>query len=172
MLLGKVLAAAAMRENKQVTWLPSYGAEVRGGTAHCMVIISDPPIGSPHIEQADTLIIMNAPSWIKFKNRIKAKGLLIVNTSLVEEGIAGPGALEFPFTDIAINLGNIKVANMAALGYYIRKKKIVSAQTVIRVITAMAPADKKSLVEINKQALLYASSSKSGEKNKPAGEKP
>ncbi len=75
MLLGKVLSEAAMRLDKYVTWLPSYGAEVRGGTAHCMVIVSDAEIGSPYVKEADTLIIMNAPSLKKFKNRIKNKGL-------------------------------------------------------------------------------------------------
>jgi 2-oxoglutarate ferredoxin oxidoreductase subunit gamma len=83
MLLGRVLAEAAMRENKYVTWLPSYGAEVRGGTAYCMVVISHKEIGSPYIEEADTLIIMNNPSLEKFKDRIKKQGLLILNSSLV-----------------------------------------------------------------------------------------
>ena len=75
MLLGKVLATAAMKEGKFVTWLPSYGAEVRGGTAHCMVVISDSEIGSAYVSKADTLIIMNAPSLNRFKDRLKRGGL-------------------------------------------------------------------------------------------------
>lgn len=154
MLLGKVLAEAAMQEGKFVTWLPSYGAEVRGGTAHCMVVVSDSSIGSPYIQEADTLIIMNAPSLEKFKKRIKKKGLFILNSSLA----AGFADKNFavcprPFSDIALRLGNIKVANMAALGYFIARKKTISADSVRAVMRRIAPADKKNLIAINEQAL-------------------
>jgi 2-oxoglutarate ferredoxin oxidoreductase subunit gamma len=154
MVLGRVLAEAAMREDKYVTWLPAYGAEVRGGTAHCMVIISDQEIGSPYIDQPDTLMIMNALSLEKFKNRIKNKGLLIINSSLAKE-YKGKNAQtkKYPFTDIAVKLGNIRVANMVALGCFLTQKKIVEAKSVVRVIQDMAPADKKGLIEINKRAL-------------------
>ena len=157
MLLGKVLAEAAMREDKYVTWLPSYGAEVRGGTAHCMVVISDAEIGSPYIEEADGLIIMNGPSLKKFKGRIKNKGLLIVNSSLagnMKDINKMPNILKYPFTDLAVGLGNIKIANMIALGCFINRKNIVSAKSVSQVIQAIAPEDKKNLIEINQKALL------------------
>lgn len=156
MLLGKVLAEMAMREDKCVTWLPSYGAEVRGGTAHCMVIISDAEIGSPYIKEADTLIIMNGPSLKKFKKRIKNKGLLIVNTSLageVKDIDKRIHILKHPFTDLAIGLGNIRIANMIALGCFISQKNIVSKKSVSAVIQAIAPEDKKNLIEINQKAL-------------------
>ena len=84
MLVGKVLAEAVMLEDKFVTWLPSYGADVRGGTAHCMVVISDKEIGSPYVAKADTLIIMNAPSLERFKGRIKNNGLRVINSSLAK----------------------------------------------------------------------------------------
>ncbi len=157
MLLGKVLAEAAMREDKYVTWLPSYGAEVRGGTAHCMVVISDAEIGSPYVKEADTLIIMNGPSLQKFKNRIKNKGLLIVNSSLAsnfEEMDKRIHILKYPFTDLAVELGNIKIANMIALGCFISRKNIVDAKSVSQAIRAIAPEDKKGLIEINQKALL------------------
>lgn len=155
MLLGKVLAWAAMRENKSVTWLPSYGAEVRGGTAHCMVIVSDTEIGSPYINKADTLIVMNQPSLERFKDRIEKKGLLLVNSSLVKENIAqNKLIIKAPFTDIAIKLGNIKVANMVALGYYIAHKKIVEAASIFNAMQELAPQDKKDLIKINQDALL------------------
>jgi 2-oxoglutarate ferredoxin oxidoreductase subunit gamma len=150
MLLGKVLAEAALREDKFVTWFPCYGAEVRGGTAYCMVVVSDREIASPYIEKADTLIIMNAPSWEKFKQRIKDKGLLIVNSSLVSQGLR---ACSGPFTDIASCLGNIRVANMVALGYYLAKKKLLKIETALGVIEEIAPADKKDLIAINKKAI-------------------
>lgn len=153
MLLGKILSEAAMKENKYVTWLPCYGAEVRGGTAYCMVVISDKEIGSPYIDNADTLIIMNQPSFMKFKDRVSPKGLLIVNASLVTAGIDKILCLKYPFTDIAFELGNIKVANTVALGCYINNKKIVSKESVVKIIEEIAPADKKNLIEINKKAL-------------------
>lgn len=154
MLLGKILAEAAMRENKYVTWLPAYGAEVRGGTAHCMVIISNREISSPYVEKADTLIIMNKPSLEKFKNRIENKGLLIINSSLAS-GVdyKNVHTLRYPFTDIAIKLGNIRVANMIALGCFIAKKNIVDLKSVAQAIFDIAPEEKKNLVEINKKAL-------------------
>ena len=157
MLLGKVLAEAAMRLGRYVTWLPSYGAEVRGGTAHCMVIISDAEIGSPYVDKADTLIIMNAPSLGKFKNRIKKKGLLIVNSSLADnlkDIDKKAHMIKHPFTDLAMGLGNIKVANMIALGVFISRKNIVDSKSVSGVIQAIAPEDKKNLIEINQKALI------------------
>ena len=154
MLLGKILAEAAMREDKFVTWLPSYGAEVRGGTSHSMVIISDTEIGSPYIERPDSLIIMNAPSLERFKNRIANKGLLIINSSLVSRYTdKNAHVLQYPFTDIAIKLGNIRVANMVALGCFIAEKKVVDLKSVSGVISDIAPEGKKHLIEINKKAL-------------------
>lgn len=156
MLLGKVLAEAAMREDKYVTWLPSYGAEVRGGTAHCMVVISEAEIGSPYVDKADTLIIMNGPSLKKFKDRIQNKGLLIVNSSLagdVKDIGKSIHILKYPFTDLAVKLGNMRIANMIALGCLISLKKIVDSNSVLIVIEAIAPEDKKGLIEINQKAL-------------------
>jgi len=162
MLFGKILAEAAMRETKFVTWLPAYGAEVRGGTAYCMVAVSDTEIGSPHIDKADTLIILNKPSLEKFKDRIKNKGLLILNTSLMTKKELIPyinmwqkkvHLVEYPFTDIAIEIGNIRVANMVALGCFIGSRKIVSEKSVIETIHAVAPLDKRNLIMINEKAL-------------------
>lgn len=154
MLLGKVLAEGAMKENKFVSWLPCYGAEVRGGTAYCMVVISDSEIGSPYIDEADTLIIMNKPSLERFKGRIKNKGLLIINSSLVNKELnKNMNALRFPFTHIAVNLSNIKVANMVALGCFLANRKIIDIKTIFKVIEEIAPAEKKDLIGINKRAL-------------------
>jgi 2-oxoglutarate ferredoxin oxidoreductase subunit gamma len=154
MLLGKILATAAMREGKQVTWLPSYGAEVRGGAAFCMVVISDEEIGSPYVDEADTLIVMNEISLEKFQSRLKNKGLFIINSSLVHRKIKeDPRLLQFPFTDIAIRIGNIKIANMVTLGCYLSKRKILDIAHVVLTIEAIAPAGKRDLIEINKKAL-------------------
>lgn len=155
MLLGKVLAEAAMREDKFVTWLPAYGAEVRGGTAYCMVVISDKEISSPFIDKADSLILMNEPSFLRFHKRIKSKGLSVVNSSLVKQDISDKkGCLKYPFSEIAERIGNIKVANMVALGCYLAQAKIVQAKTVLKVIAEIAPAEKKDLIKINQEALL------------------
>lgn len=155
MLVGKVLSEAVMLEDKFVTWLPAYGAEVRGGTSHCMVVISDEEIGSPYIDKADTLIVMNEPSLVKFKARLKNKGLLIANSSLISKGKSkNPSVFYYPFTDIATGLGNIKVANMVALGCLIARKNIVNSKTVFKAMEELAPSDKKGLIEINKKALI------------------
>lgn len=154
MLLGKVIAEAAMRQGSQVTYLPAYGPEVRGGTSHCMVIISDKAIGSPYIVKADSLIILNNPSLERFKNKVKNNGLLILNSSLAKSGAyAKVKILQFPFTDIAIKLGNIKVANMAALGCYLAAKKIIKTKNILEVFKFMAPAGNLKILEVNQRAL-------------------
>jgi len=154
MLLGKVLAEAVMRQSQQVIWFPAYGPEVRGGTSHCMVTMSDQEIGSPYITKADTLIILNNPSLERFKSRVEDKGLLILNSSLAQTpGLGKIKVLQFPFTDIAIGLGNIKVANMVALGCYLGAKKTVKVKEVLEVFKSMVPAGKKDILEINQKAL-------------------
>jgi 2-oxoglutarate ferredoxin oxidoreductase subunit gamma len=159
MLLGRVMAEAAMREDKFVTWLPAYGAEVRGGTAYCMVVIADREISSPSIDKADTLMIMNEPSLARFLPCLRNKGLLIANTSLIDKEIDDKKfhILKYPFTDIAIQLGNIRVANMVALGCYIAKSKIVATKTVLKVMEDFAPKNKKELIRVNQQALFAGS---------------
>ncbi|HPT39184.1 MAG TPA: 2-oxoacid:acceptor oxidoreductase family protein [Candidatus Omnitrophota bacterium] len=154
MLLGKVLAQTAMLEGRQVTWFPAYGPEVRGGTSHCMVTISDREIGSPYITVADTLIILNQPSLKKFKGLLKPGGLLILNSSLAKiERDVKIKALQFPFTDIALGLGNIKVANMVALGYYAEVKKNIKVKNILKVFKSMAPAGNLKIIEVNQKAL-------------------
>ena len=155
MLMGKILAQAAMEEGRHVTWFPSYGAEVRGGTAHCTVIISDDLIGSPCIDKTDTLIALNGPSAEKFAPRVAKGGLVITNSSLAQKPADKKGnkSLSRPFTEEAIRLGNARVANMIALGAYIGAKGIVRPESVFSVIEDIAPADKKALIEINKEAL-------------------
>lgn len=154
MLMGKVLAAAVVLEGKNVTWLPAYGAEVRGGTANCMVVISDEPIGSPFIDAADSLIIMNGPSLARFQARLKDQGLIVINSSLAKSGADTKGIIaEHPFSDIAVRLGNIKIANIAALGYFAAKTKIVGINSLTQVITEMTPKDNKEIGVLNLAAL-------------------
>ena len=107
MAMSRLLSCAAMQENKFVTWLPSYGAEVRGGTAHCMVIISDKPIASPFIDTADIVVAMNKPSIDRFISRIAPKGLLLINSSLVKKRPKKKKIkiAKYPFSDIIPLLG-------------------------------------------------------------------
>ncbi|MCU0650773.1 MAG: 2-oxoacid:acceptor oxidoreductase family protein [Candidatus Omnitrophica bacterium] len=153
MMLGKVLAQAAMREGKFVTFLPAYGAEVRGGTANCMVVISEEEIGSPVVEAADSLIVMNEPSLDRFACRLTKAGTIFINSSLVPAEKIKAGSVAFPFTGIAMNLGNQRAANMVALGVFCGQSKIVSVQTVTTIISESAPADKKEQAGLNIKAL-------------------
>jgi 2-oxoglutarate ferredoxin oxidoreductase subunit gamma len=154
MLLGKVIAEAAMRKGKFVTWLPAYGPEVRGGTAHCMIVISDKEIGSPYVDKADTLIILNEPSLNRFKNRLKPGGTLILNASLAPcLKLAKAKVSYFPFTDIALKLGNIKTANMVALGSYLAAKKFFSIKDILSIFRFMTKGSNSNLVLINQKAL-------------------
>lgn len=155
MLLGKLLSFCAMREKKHVTWMPSYGAEVRGGTAHSMVIISDKKIASPVVKQPTTCIVMNRPSFIKFKDRMRKGGSLFINSSLVKDKFKRSGIKVFriPATEIANRLGNTKVANMVIMGAYLRKRGAVSLKTVISCLDYIFHSKSKEIMELNKSAL-------------------
>jgi len=157
MMLGKLLAGVAMREEREVTFFPSYGAEVRGGTAHCHVIISDEPIYSPIIEEADTLIIMNQPSYDKFRPRLRRGGLLLLNASMTEEtagrNVASEAAcLSVPATEVANELGNVRVANVVMLGAYARLRGALPALSLLAGIESRLGAGKAHLLEVNRQA--------------------
>ena len=132
MLMGKLLAQAGMKEGYEVTWLPSYGAEVRGGTAHSMVHMSCGKIASPTILKPTTCIVMNKPSLIKFMDRMEKNSLLIINTSMVDRIIEKKAVkiAGLPFTALATDLGNVKVANMIAVGAYLRLKNTLSLECV------------------------------------------
>jgi len=136
MLLGKLLAAVAMDEGREVTFFPSYGAEVRGGTAHCHVVISDEPIYSPIVERADSLIIMNQPSYGKFRPRLKPGGLLLLNTSMADPDPAQERGspcvyLSIPATDTANQLGNVRVANVVMLGAYAAVRPVLPSRAIL-----------------------------------------
>jgi len=154
MLLGKIMAQAAMSSGLRTTWLPAYGAEVRGGAAYCMVILSDEPIGNPYIERADVFLALNEMGFQKFRNRIKPGALWILNASLVR-GRPGAGStvVAGPFTDEALLLGNARVANIIALGAFIAARRAITADHVIRVMQEYGSSVPKPLVELNLKAL-------------------
>jgi 2-oxoglutarate ferredoxin oxidoreductase subunit gamma len=128
LVIGNLLADTAMREGKYVTYLPVYGVEVRGGTANCTVVISSHPIGSPVVGRPHAAIAMNLPSLIKYEPQVLPKGLLVINTSLINLKEASRKDIELlpvPVNEIAIENGNPKLANMVALGAFVEKTKLV-----------------------------------------------
>ena len=118
--MGMLLVYAGMVENKHVTWLPSYGPEMRGGTANCNVIISDEMVGSPVISEADTLIAMNLPSLEKFESRVKPGGRILVNSDLIDKKVTRPDveAHYLPVNTTAMACGSDKAANVVMMGAY------------------------------------------------------
>ncbi len=154
MVLGKVLAEAGMMKDLNVTWLPSYGAEVRGGTAHAIVRISTDAIASPDASRADSAIIMNGPSLDKFENKIAEGGLLILNTSMSGRTTSRKDidVVEAPLTGEAIKLGNIRVANMIAVGIYAAKKDLFDKKVLVKVIEKMAEG-REHLIPVNVKAI-------------------
>jgi len=154
MLMGKLLAEVGMKEGYNVTWLPSYGAEVRGGTAHSMVHISRESVASPTVSTPTTCIAMNKPSLVKFVDRVQKRGLLIVNTSIVDKVPQKKDIkiVKFPLTKLALELGNIKVANMIAVGVFTGLKKIFPLKAVSEGLNRILPS-KKDLISINKKAV-------------------
>lgn len=155
MVMGKFLSILALEMGKFTTYLPAYGAEVRGGTAHCMVIISDEEIYSPLIEKADTAIIMNEPSLVKFENRVKKGGDLFINNSLanIKPEREDLTIREVPFTSLAQEAGNIKCANTVALGAYLAHKKIASEKEIYAVLDKMLSGLSENIIAVNEKAL-------------------
>jgi len=132
MLAGKLLAQTAMKTGKEVTYMPSYGAEVRGGTANCMVIIAEEKIACPVVGRPDSLIVMNKASLDKFGPRLKSGGLLVMNRSLIDEEPESDETIEVvavPADEIAVELGSQKAANMVALGAYLQKRTAIGGLT-------------------------------------------
>jgi len=153
--MGLNLAEAAMLEGKNVTYLPAYGAEVRGGTANCTVAISDDEIASPVASSPEFVIAMNQPSAVKFQHHIQSGGLFFLNSSLVEAEIIR-GDIEIvnvPANKIAEDLGNPRTANMVMLGAFTKKSGVVELSNVSEALKHILSA-KKKLLDLNEKALL------------------
>lgn len=153
--MGSLLAYAGMLEGKQVTWMPAYGAEQRGGTANCSVIVSDKPIGSPVVVEPTELIVMNRPSLDKFISRVKPGGLVFINVSLVTQKVERSDVtiFEIPATGVALSLGSDRVANMVVLGAYIEATKAVAMTSVIESLKKALPVHRHNLIPMNEKAL-------------------
>ncbi|MBO1223477.1 MAG: 2-oxoacid:acceptor oxidoreductase family protein [Candidatus Scalindua sediminis] len=155
MLLGRLIAQAVMLDGKNVTFFPSYGTEVRGGTAHYHLIVSEEEIFSPVIEEADTLIMMNLPSYLKFKNFLKPNSLLFLNSSMIDK-IYNEMCIDIfriPATKIANDLGNVVASNMVMLGAYNAVKNLVSVPTFLSCLKNVLKGKKAPFFEVNKLAI-------------------
>jgi len=155
MSMGQLIAYAGMLEGKNVSWLPSYGPEQRGGTANCAVVVSDTPVGSPLVSRPSTVIVLNNPSFDKFEPMVRPGGLLISNISLVDRTSARKDItnIEVKATDLANELGNPKIANMILLGAYLENCRIVQEESILESLKKVLSKDKHHLLELNKQAL-------------------
>lgn len=153
--MGHTLASAAMLEGKYVTYFPSYGAEVRGGTANCTVSISDEEIASPVASQPDFVVSMNQPSFLRFQSLVQSGGLILVNSSMVKiTSVRGDiEVVEIPTSELAEKLGNLKVANMIILGVFVRVSNITSFPLLLKNLPAILGEKRSRLLKINKEAL-------------------
>jgi len=149
-----MLAYAGMHEGKEVSWLPSYGPEMRGGTCNCTVVVSDKPVGSPVIRSPRAVVAMNLPSLEKFEPDIRSGGLLLINSSLIDRGTERDDltVIEVPANEMATELGNPRGANMVALGAYLGATDAVSLEEIENVIRETFAA-KPAVIEVNIEAL-------------------
>jgi 2-oxoglutarate ferredoxin oxidoreductase subunit gamma len=152
--MGLNLAQAAMREGKFVTYLPAYGAEVRGGTANCTVAVSDEEIASPVASSPTFIVAMNQPSMVKFQNKIQSGGIFFLNSSLIKAPV-NRGDIEIvnvPANEMAEKMENPRSANMIMLGAFVKKSNLVHLQSLIEGLNVALKGNKK-LVAINQKAL-------------------
>lgn len=155
MILGKLLAYIGMNTGYNVTWMPSYGAEVRGGTAHSMIKISDNNIASPRVISPDVAIVMNKLSYEKFNKKVKEGGILLVNSSLVEAKCERKKitSILIPATEMANKLGNKKVANMVMMGSFNKRRGIFKREEIFEGLRKIIPSHRQNLIPINKKAI-------------------
>ncbi len=155
LLMGQLLALAALAENRQVSWLPSYGPEMRGGTANCSVTISDQPIASPIIDHPTSLIAMNRPSLDKFEAAIVPQGKLFINSSIIDQKPRRDDLNVYyvPCNDIALELGNAKVSNIVMLGAYIAATGCVKPESLIEALQHKLGERKMHMIPVNREAL-------------------
>ncbi len=155
LLMGQLLCYAGMHEGLQVTWMPSYGPEMRGGTANCTVMLSPERVGSPVTRSPFSLVAMNKPSLDKFESALQPEGFLVINSSLVEREPQRSDlrVIKVPANRIAEEAGTLQVTNMAALGAYVAGRRIVSLESVLLALRRMIPEHRYELLAANQEAL-------------------
>lgn len=152
---GKFLANEGLFEGKEVSWLPSYGPEMRGGTANCSVILSDTPIGSPIIVNPDILVAMNLPSLDKYENETVANGKIFVDSALIERKVQRTDVESFyiPATKLASDENLPGLANMIMLGYMVKHTNVIPYENLPDTLKKIVPAKKQNLIELNLRAI-------------------
>lgn len=154
--MGKLLAYAAMKEGKEVSWMPSYGPEMRGGTANCMVNVSDEPISSPVVTAYDVVVVLNQPSLTKFEPKVKKDGILIWESSTIKHGPTRGDINIYPLPAIdkaSSELKNVKVMNMLVLGALVKINDIVKKDSLLLALKETLPARHHKLIPLNEQAI-------------------
>jgi len=152
--MGQLLAHAGLLEGKEVSWLPSYGPEMRGGTAYCNVIISDEPVGAPVVTEPTCLMALNRPSLEKFIGSVQAGGYVFVNSSLIDIKVERTDVKVYyiPCNELAAELGNSKVGNIVMLGAFIALSGAVTAKDILTSLSTVLKG-KQNLLEVNARAL-------------------
>ncbi len=150
--IGLLLAEVAMDKGYNVTWIPSYGAEMRGGTANCKVIVSKTKIGSPFVKEMDYLVAMNAPSYDKFEDLVKEDGTIIANSSLVKDVNTSKNFKAVNATEIASEIGNLKVQNIVILGKLFKELGIFDLEDAKKIFEKKFTGDKAKLYDLNVEA--------------------
>jgi 2-oxoglutarate ferredoxin oxidoreductase subunit gamma len=155
--MGSTIANAAMLEGQHVTYLPSYGVEVRGGTCNCTVAVSDEEISSPVASEPDFVVAMNQPSFVRFQSILPAGGLICVNSSIVntDEARSDIEVMAVPIIQLAEEMGNTKVANMIMVGVLVKLSSMISFDALISNLPTILGEGKAKLIKQNQQALEY-----------------
>lgn len=155
LFMGKLLAYFGLYEDKEVSWLPSYGPEMRGGTCNCSVCIGDEPIGSPLVDEPDILIVMNTPSYDKFIGSVVKGGIALIDSSLIEEKCDRDDIRCFyvPATTLANEQSMKGMANMILLGKLLKEADITSPETVKKAMEKVIPPKRANLIEANLKAI-------------------
>ena len=157
LMMGYVLAWAGMHENKYVTFLPAYGAEVRGGTANCTVVVSESEIASPVASTPEFVVAMNYPSMVKYQNMVKSEGILFLNSDLISEAPQRDDikVVRVPSNSLAHDMGNDRVLNMVMLGAMGAATGIVSQKALEQAVETVLEGKKRHLIEMNQRALVH-----------------
>lgn len=155
LLAGEVLANAFMLDGKNVTWFPSYGAEMRGGTVNCEVVVSDGEVSSVSKKEADFIVALNQPSFDKFLPKIKKGGRMIANSSLIKKACPEKNitCIFAPITNLANKLGEVKISNIISLGILAKVSNLTSVESLHRALDNVLPGHRKNLLPLNFQAL-------------------
>ena len=155
LFLGRLMAYATLLEDKEVTWMPSYGAEMRGGTANCTVIISDEMIGSPVIRNPHILVVMNDASYNRFTGKLRPGGMLLYDSSLISRTDHRDDikVLGVPASMLSATMNSTKLANMVMMGALISCTAILSLDSVIEALNDITPSNRKNTMDLNKQLI-------------------